>query len=111
MTPRILSRCLAALVACSCSAACRRRAQPRRAGHDPTTVDAEQQRTIAMLEPWVNQNSGTLNLAGVEAVGGWSRRSSSRSASRSQWIDMKAAGRAGHLVARHTGQGAASACC
>ncbi len=34
-----------------------------------TTVDAEQQRTITMLEKWVNQNSGTMNLPGVKAVG------------------------------------------
>ena len=33
------------------------------------TVDAEQERTIALLERLVNQNSGSLNLAGVEAVG------------------------------------------
>ena len=32
------------------------------------TVDAEQQRTIAMLQRWVDQNSGTMNKAGVEAV-------------------------------------------
>ena len=28
------------------------------------TVDAEQERTLAMLEKWVNQNSGSLNLEG-----------------------------------------------
>ena len=33
------------------------------------TVDAEQPRTLTMLEKWVNQNSGTLNLPGVAAVG------------------------------------------
>ena len=32
------------------------------------TVDAEQQRTTDMLQRWVDQNSGTMNLAGVEAV-------------------------------------------
>ena len=32
------------------------------------TIDAEQQRTVDMLEKWVNQNSGTLNLAGVAMV-------------------------------------------
>ena len=37
------------------------------------TVDAEQGRTLAMLERWVNQNSGSHNLAGVEAVGGMIR--------------------------------------
>src|SRR6478672_959191 len=29
------------------------------------TVDAEQQRTVSMLERWVNQNSGSMNLTGV----------------------------------------------
>ena len=29
------------------------------------TVDAEQQRTVAMLQRWVDQNSGTMNIAGV----------------------------------------------
>ncbi|HVL30370.1 MAG TPA: M20 family peptidase, partial [Sphingomicrobium sp.] len=33
------------------------------------TVDAEQQRTLAMLEKWVNQNSGSLNIDGVARVG------------------------------------------
>ncbi|MCA1661580.1 MAG: M20 family peptidase, partial [Novosphingobium sp.] len=31
-------------------------------------VDAEQGRTLALLERTVNQNSGTRNLAGVKAV-------------------------------------------
>ena len=29
------------------------------------TVDAEQARTLAMLEKWVSQNSGSLNIDGV----------------------------------------------
>ncbi len=33
------------------------------------TVDAEQARQLALLEKLVNQNSGTLNSAGVKAVG------------------------------------------
>ncbi|HVJ70099.1 MAG TPA: M20 family peptidase, partial [Sphingomicrobium sp.] len=28
------------------------------------TVDAEQERTLSMLEKWVNQNSGSLNIEG-----------------------------------------------
>ena len=32
------------------------------------TVDAEQQRTTDLLQRWVDQNSGTMNLAGVQAV-------------------------------------------
>ena len=33
------------------------------------TIDSEQERTVAMLAKWVNQNSGTLNSPGVRAVG------------------------------------------
>jgi glutamate carboxypeptidase len=33
------------------------------------TVDVEQTRTVSMLTRWVEQNSGTLNLPGVAAVG------------------------------------------
>ena len=80
------------------------------------TVDAEQERTVAMLEKWVNQNSGTLNLAGVDAVGKMVRAELEPLGFTVEWIDIGAAGRAGHLVARHkgpsTGSGdRASACC
>src|SRR4051812_49480878 len=64
------------------------------------TVDAEQQRTVAMLERWVDQNSGTMNLAGVEAVRRMVEPEFQALGFKTQWIDMKAAGRAGHLVAR-----------
>jgi glutamate carboxypeptidase len=67
------------------------------------TVDAEQPRTVAMLERWVNQNSGTMNLAGVANVGQMVRSELEPLGFKVEWIDMKAAGRAGHLVARHAG--------
>ena len=67
-----------------------------------STVDAEQERTLAMLETWVNQNSGTMNLAGVEAVGHMLRAELEPLGFKVDWIDMKAAGRAGHIVARHS---------
>jgi glutamate carboxypeptidase len=67
-------------------------------------VDAEQERTVAMLERWVNQNSGTLNLAGVEAVGRMVRSELEPLGLKVEWIDMKDAGRAGHIVARHMGK-------
>lgn len=69
------------------------------------TVDAEQERTVAMLEKWVNQNSGSLNLAGVEAVGGMLRTELEPLGFKVDWLDMKTAGRAGHIVARHKGNG------
>jgi glutamate carboxypeptidase len=68
------------------------------------TVDAEQPRTLAMLEKWVNQNSGSLNLPGVTAVGQMLRSELEPLGFKVDWIDMKAAGRAGHIVARHAGR-------
>src|SRR3954453_15389687 len=67
------------------------------------TVDAEQQRTTDFLAAIVNQNSGTMNLAGVEAVRRMVEPEFQQLGFKTEWIDMKAANRAGHLVARHTG--------
>ena len=67
------------------------------------TIDAEQERTLAMLEKWVNQNSGTLNLPGVEAVGRMVRAELEPLGFTVERIDIGTAGRAGHLVARHKG--------
>jgi len=69
------------------------------------TVDAEQQRTVDMLATWVNQNSGSLNSPGVEAVGKMLRSEFEPLGFKVDWIEMKAAGRAGHIVARHKGNG------
>jgi glutamate carboxypeptidase len=69
------------------------------------TVDAEQDRTVSMLETWVNKNSGTQNLAGVEEVGRMLRSELEPLGFKVEWLDMKAAGRAGHIVARHKGNG------
>ena len=69
------------------------------------TVDAEQERTVSMLATWVNQNSGSLNLPGVEAVGRMLRSELEPLGFKVEWIDMKAAGRSGHIVARHKGNG------
>ena len=68
-------------------------------------VDAEQERTLAMLEKWVNQNSGTLNAEGVKKVGDMVRAELEPLGFKVEWIDMSAAGRSGHLVARHSGRG------
>ncbi len=68
-------------------------------------VDAEQARTLALLEKMVNQNSGSLNLPGVEAVGRMMRAELESLGFAVEWIDMKATGRAGHIVARHKGNG------
>ena len=68
------------------------------------TVDAEQERTLTMLEKWVNQNSGSLNIEGVTKVGEMVRAELEPLGFTVEWIDMKAAGRAGHIVARHAGK-------
>jgi glutamate carboxypeptidase len=67
------------------------------------TVDAEQPRTLAMLEKWVNQNSGSLNIEGVTKVGEMLRAELEPLGFKVEWIDMKATGRAGHIVATHKG--------
>jgi glutamate carboxypeptidase len=70
-----------------------------------TAVDAGHPQIVSKLEKWVKQNSGTLNFAGVRAVGEMVRAEFEPLGFKVQWIDMKAAGRAGHLVARHKGKG------
>ena len=69
------------------------------------TVDAEHERTVGLLERWVNQNSGSLNIAGVEAVAQMVRPEFEALGFKTQWIDLKSIGRAGHLVATHRGNG------
>jgi len=70
-----------------------------------TFVDAEQERTVGMLAKWVDQNSGSLNSAGVVEVGKMLRTELEPLGFKVEWLDMKAAGRAGHIVARHKGNG------
>ena len=66
-------------------------------------VDAEQARHLALLEKLVNQNSGTLNLAGVRTVGEMMRAELEPLGFTVEWLDMSAAKRSGHIVARHAG--------
>ena len=68
-------------------------------------VDSEQERTVGMLAKWVGQNSGSLNSPGVEKVGTMLRSELEPLGFKVEWIDMKAAGRSGHIVARHSGNG------
>jgi len=68
-------------------------------------IAAEEQRTVTMLESWVNQNSGTMNFAGVKAVGDMLRAELDPLGFKVDWIDISAANRAGHIVARHKGNG------
>lgn len=68
-------------------------------------VDAEHGRTLAMLEKWVNQNSGSLNAEGVTRVGEMLRSELEPLGFKVQWIDMRETGRAGHILATHDGRG------
>ena len=61
------------------------------------TVDAEQARTLSMLETWVNQNSGSQNVDGVTKVGAMLRAELEPLGFTVDWIDMRSTGRAGHL--------------
>lgn len=66
-------------------------------------VDAEYERTVALLERLVNQNSGSMNLEGVETVARMMRTELEPLGFRVEWKDMTATGRAGHLIATRTG--------
>lgn len=68
------------------------------------TVDAEYERSVALLEKLVNQNSGSMNFAGVEAVGRMMRAELEPLGFAVTWKPMAAANRSGHLIATHKGK-------
>jgi glutamate carboxypeptidase len=68
-------------------------------------IDSEQDRTVAMLGRWVEQNSGTMNFEGVRAVGEMLRQELEPLGFTMRWVDESGANRAGHLVAYHKGRG------
>lgn len=68
-------------------------------------VDAANTEGLALLERVVNINSGTLNLAGVRAVGDVFRAEFDRLGFHTRWVDGAPFQRAGHLVAEHPGKG------
>ncbi|WP_447764836.1 M20/M25/M40 family metallo-hydrolase [Sphingopyxis panaciterrae] len=68
------------------------------------TVAAEQDRSLALLEKLVNQNSGSLNLEGVEKVGQMMRAELEPLGFKVEWKPMTDTGRAGHLIATHSGK-------
>lgn len=68
------------------------------------TVTAEQDRSLALLEKLVNQNSGSLNLEGVEKVGQMMRAELEPLGFKVTWKPMTDTGRAGHLIATHVGR-------
>ena len=60
---------------------------------------------LSLLERLVNQNSGSLNLAGVEKVGQMMQAELAPLGFEVRWVPMKEVGRAGHIVATHRGNG------
>jgi glutamate carboxypeptidase len=67
-------------------------------------VEANEARDLALLERLVNQNSGSRNLAGVKAVADLLRPEFEALGFTVKWLPMEQTGRAGHLVATHTGK-------
>ena len=67
-------------------------------------VEEDQARNVELLERLVNQNSGTLNLAGVRAVAQMVRAELEPLGFTVRWVDMAETGRAGHLIATHPGR-------
>ncbi|HEX8213898.1 MAG TPA: M20/M25/M40 family metallo-hydrolase [Allosphingosinicella sp.] len=68
-------------------------------------VERERERTIGLLEKLVNQNSGTLNLPGVEATGRMMRAELEPLGFEVRWIPMGEAKRSGHILATRKGNG------
>nr|WP_047168432.1 M20/M25/M40 family metallo-hydrolase [Sphingomonas sp. Y57] len=69
------------------------------------TIDAERDRTVGLLETLVNVNSGSRNLPGVTKVGAMMRAELEPLGFEVRWVPMEKAGRAGHIVAVHKGNG------
>jgi len=67
------------------------------------SVEAGQEDAFSLLEQLVEVNSGTHNLQGVRQVADMLRPQFEALGFDVEWIDQSAAGRAGHLFARHEG--------
>ncbi len=67
-------------------------------------VEAGYEPTVALLEKLVNQNSGSMNLAGVKAVADMLRPQFEALGFTVTWKPMDAAKRAGHFIATHKGR-------
>lgn len=68
-------------------------------------VVAENSRAMALLQETVDINSGTMNFAGVRAVGAVFEREFKALGFATEWVDGADFGRAGHLVASYGKQG------
>lgn len=68
-------------------------------------VDRQHDEMLDLLERLVNQNSGTMNHDGVRKVGAMVRREFDALGFATEWVEAPGTDRAGHLVARHVGNG------
>ena len=68
------------------------------------SVEAGYEPTVALLETLVNQNSGSMNMAGVKAVADMLRPQFEALGFTVAWKPMDAAKRAGHFIATHKGR-------
>jgi len=68
-------------------------------------VDARNDAAVALLGRLVERNSGTYHHAGVEAVAAMLRPEFETLGFAVEWKPMTHAGRAGHLIATHAGNG------
>jgi glutamate carboxypeptidase len=68
-------------------------------------IDDHNAEGVALLEKAVNINSGTMNHAGVRAVGQLFKAEFDALGFKTTWVDGAAFQRAGHLVADHPGSG------
>ena len=68
-------------------------------------VDANNTRAVQLLRELVAINSGSMNFAGVRAVGAILRAQFDSLGFTTRWVDGTPFNRAGHLVAEHPGPG------
>jgi glutamate carboxypeptidase len=68
-------------------------------------AETETPSAIALLEKLVNVNSGTMNLEGVTQIGVMMRAELEPLGFQVRWAPMTSVGRAGHLIAEHSGKG------
>lgn len=68
------------------------------------SVEAGYEPAVGLLEKLVNQNSGSMNLAGVKAVADMLRPEFEALGFAVVWKPMDAAKRAGHFIATHKGR-------
>lgn len=69
-----------------------------------SSVEAGYEPAVTLLERLVNQNSGSMNVAGVKAVADMLRPEFEALGFTVSWKPMDAVNRAGHLVAVHKGK-------